>query len=317
MELVKILREVWSRKRLLALVLGISILTGLLLAYRPGVPPQSRQYQVSIASSSILVDTSNSQVVDVGGRGPDLPTLASRANLLGNLMTVGPLKNAVAKDAGISPADLVVVPPANAETPGVAPTPVSTSQSRKVPDAEAMILTLSTDDTLPILHVVAQAPDPAVAGKLSAGTIVELRKYLGSVAASQQIPAAQQLVVRQFGNSLVGTTTRGLPRSVALVATILLALLGCGAIVGGSWFVRSWRQIDEAEKASGGVTPAPAPRVAAKSTGAPPLRPIKTKQPIANKAKQPIANAWVAPPGRAAKADPHRTAGERLEADPT
>jgi hypothetical protein len=268
-ELVKILREVWSRKRLLALVLGISILTGLLLAYSPGFPPQSRQYQVALASSSILVDTSNSQVVDVGGRGPDLPTLTSRANLLGNLMTVGPLKNAIAKSAGVSPADLVVVPPANAEASGVAPAPVSTGESRKVPDAEATILTLSTDDTLPIVHVAAQAPDPITAGKLSASTIVELRKYLGSVAATQEIPAAHQLVVRPFGTPLVGNVTRGLPRSFALGATIILALLGCGAIVGGSWFIRSWRQIDEAERnASGGGTPASGEPLA--GTGIPP-----------------------------------------------
>lgn len=247
MELVKILREVWSRKRLLAIVLGISILTGLLLAYSPGFPPHSRQYQVSLASSDILVDTSNSQVVDVGRRGPDLPTLASRASLLGNLMTVGPLKDAIAKHAGIRPADLVVVPPASAATPGVAPAPVKSSQSTKVPDAEATILTLSTDETLPILHVVAQAPDPITASKLSGGTIVELKKYLGSVAATQDIPTARQLVVRRFGTPLVGAATRGLPRSFALAATIALALLGCGAIVGGSWLIRSWKQFDEAE----------------------------------------------------------------------
>jgi hypothetical protein len=246
-ELVKVLREVWSRKRLLAIVLGASILIGLLLAYRPGFPPQSRQYQVSLASSDILVDTSNSQVVDVGGRGPDLPTLASRANLLGNLMTVGPLKDAIAKRAGVSPNDLVVVPPASPETPGVAPEAVKTSQSRNVPDAKATILTLSTDDTLPILHVVAQAPDPSTASKLSGGAIVELRRYLGSVAATQDIPAAHQLVVRPFGTPLVGTATRGLPRSLALAATIVLILLGCGAIVGGAWFIRSWKQIEEAE----------------------------------------------------------------------
>jgi hypothetical protein len=256
-ELVKILREVWSRKGLLALVLGVSVLTGLLLAYSPGLPPQSRQYQVALASSSILVDTTNSQVVDVGGRGPDLPTLTSRANLLGNLMTVGPLKNAIAKSAGIPPADLVVVPPANIEAAGVAPAPVGTGESRKVPDAKATILTLSTDDTLPILHVAVQAPSPATAGKLSASTLVELRKYLGSVAATQEIPTAHQLVVRPFGTPLVGNVTRGLPRSFALGATIILALLGCGAIVGGSWFIRSWRQIDEAERnASAGGTPA-------------------------------------------------------------
>jgi hypothetical protein len=124
---------------------------------------------------------------------------------------------------------------------------VRTPASKGIPDAEATVLNLSTSETLPILHVIAQAPDEKTARRLSGGTIVELKKYLSSVAASQDIPAANQLVVRRFGAPLAATATRGLPRRLALAVTIILILLGCGAIVGGSWFVRSWRQIVEAE----------------------------------------------------------------------
>jgi hypothetical protein len=126
-----------------------------------------------------------------------------------------------------------------------------------VPKADETILTLSSDETLPILHVVAQAPDPVTASKLATGSIVELRRYLGSVAATQKIPAARQIVVRQIGAPLVATATRGLPRSIALVVTIVLALLGCGAILGGSWFVRSWKRFEETE-ASGSTSAAQA-----------------------------------------------------------
>lgn len=247
MELVKILRELSRRRRLVALVLGFSLLVGFLLAFKPGLPPQSRQYQVSLASADILIDTSDSQVVAVGGKGPDLATLAGRANLIGNLMTGGPLKDAIAKGAGMSSGHLIVVPPANINTPGVAPVPVTPPASRGLSDAEATVLNLSVDETLPILHVVVQAPDVGTASRLTSATIVALRGYLGSVAASQNIPAANQLVVRKFGAPVAQTATRGLPRRFALIATIMLALLGCGAIVGGSWFARSWRQIEAAE----------------------------------------------------------------------
>jgi hypothetical protein len=233
---------------LVALVLGVSLLTGLLLAFRPEIPPQSRQYQVSQASSAILVGTRDSQVAAVGGRGPGLPTLAGRANLLGNLMTGGPLKDAIAKSAGIPADRLTVVPPTNASTPAVAPVPVKPPASQGIPEAEATILSLSTDESLPIIHVVAQAPHAETARKLSGGTIVALRQYLASIAASQHIPAARQLVVEQVGAPLSQTATRGLPRSLALAAAIVLALLGCAAIVGGSRFIRSWKQIGEAER---------------------------------------------------------------------
>lgn len=247
MELIKILRELSRRRRLVAVVLGFSLLVGLLLAFHPGIPPQSRQYRVALASSEILVDTRHSQVATVGGRGPDLPTLTSRADLLANLMTSGPLKDAIAKSAGIAPDALVVVPPPNPNTPGVAPAPVETPVSREIPSAEATMLSLSIDETLPIIHVVAQAPDLVGAQKLSGAVIVGIKSYLGSVAASQDIPAAHRLVVRQFGARLAGTTIRGLPRRFAVLAAIALALFGCGAIVGGSWFVSSWKQVEEAE----------------------------------------------------------------------
>ncbi len=253
MELIKILRELSRRRRLVGLVLGFSLLVGFLLAFRPGLPPQSRQYEVSLASADILIDTRDSQVVAVGGKGPDLTTLAGRANLIGNLMTGGPLKNAIARGADMPAGMLIVVPPGNVNTPGVPPVPVTPPASRGLSDADSTILSLSVDETLPILHVVAQTPDAATALKLSGATIVALRGYLGSVAASQHIPAANQLVVRKFGAPVAQVATRGLPRRFALMAAIGLIGLGCGAIIGGSWFARSWRQVEEAEARGSGA----------------------------------------------------------------
>jgi hypothetical protein len=246
-QLYKILREIQRRKWLVVAVVCVSAVIGFLLAFKPGLPPQSRQHQQAIASSDILIDTRNSQVVDVGGHGPELSTLASRANLLGNLMVTGPLKETIAQTAGVAPENLVVVPPANAETPGVAPAPVETGHGVNVPKSERSTLTFSTDDTLPILHVVAEAPDAETARKLALATVVNLRKYLASIAATQQIPAARQLVVRQFGAPTVRTVTRGVPHSLALALAVILALVGCGAIVGGSWFARRWKEFARQE----------------------------------------------------------------------
>jgi hypothetical protein len=253
-QLFKILQEIKRRRWLVLGVVLVSAAIGFLLAFKPGFPPQSRQYQQAIASSDILIDTRNSQVVDVGGHGPELSTLASRANLLGNLMVTGPLKETIAGTAGVDPENLVVVPPANAETPGVAPAPVETGNGVNVPKAERSTLTFSTDDTLPILHVVAEAPDAETARKLALSTVVNLRKYLASVAATQRIPAARQLVVRQFGAPTVTTATRGVPHSLAFALAVILALVGTGAIVGASWFSRRWKEFAAQEaEANGGA----------------------------------------------------------------
>ena len=252
MQLFKILQEIKRRRIWVIVVVLISALVGFLLAFKPGLPPHSRQYQQAIASSDILIDTRNSQVVDVGGHGPELSTLASRANLLGNLMVTGPLKDTIAEAAGVSPEKLAVVPPGNAEEPGVAPAPVETGRGVNVPRSERSTLTFSTDDTLPILHVVAEAPDAETARELALATVVNLRKYLAAVASTQKIPAARQLVVRQFGSPTVTTATRGIAHSVAFAVALILALVGCAAVVGGSWFGRSWKQFAKEEAEAGG-----------------------------------------------------------------
>lgn len=252
MQLFKILQEIKRRRVWVVVVVLISAMVGFLLAFKPGLPPHSRQYQQAIASSDILIDTRNSQVVDVGGHGPELSTLASRANLLGNLMVTGPLKDTIAEAAGVSPEKLVVVPPANAETPGVAPAPVATGRGVDVPASERSTLTFSTDETLPILHVVAESPDAETARELALATVVNLRKYLAAVATTQKIPAARQLVVRQFGAPNVTTATRGVPHSLAFGLALILALVGCGAVVGASWFAGRWKEFAKAEAEANG-----------------------------------------------------------------
>lgn len=282
MQLFKILQEIKRRRIWVIVVVLISALIGFLLAFKPGLPPHSRQYQQAIASSDILIDTRNSQVVDVGGHGPELSTLASRANLLGNLMVAGPLKDTIAEAAGVSPEKLAVVPPASAEESGVPQAPVETGQGVNVPKSERSTLTFSTDDTLPILHVVAEAPDAETARELALATVVNLRKYLSAVATTQQIPPARQLVVRQFGSPTVTTATRGVPHSLAFAVALILALVGCAAVVGGSWFGRSWKEFAKKEAEADASGPGSDDAASSAGDGAPA---DDTSSPAAQKAR--------------------------------
>ncbi len=96
--------------------------------------------------------------------------------------------------------------------------------------------------------MVAEAPDAETARELALATVVNLRKYLASVATTQQIPAARQLVVRQFGSPSVTTATRGISHTLAIWSALILALVGCAAVVGGSWFARSWKEFAKEQK---------------------------------------------------------------------
>ena len=102
---VTILRELWQRRIYVGVAAVVAILVGVMLAYRLSLPPESRQYDVGMASAHILVDTPQSQVVDVSPRGSG--SLGTRANLLANLMTEGEVKAAIARRAGLRPNELL------------------------------------------------------------------------------------------------------------------------------------------------------------------------------------------------------------------
>ena len=104
MEAVTILRELWRRRILVALAALASIFAAFAIAYTVTIPPESRKFEVGIATGRILVDTPDSQVVDVSPRGSG--TLGIRAGLLANLMTEGEVKAAIARRAGLRPGQL-------------------------------------------------------------------------------------------------------------------------------------------------------------------------------------------------------------------
>jgi hypothetical protein len=142
------------------------------------------------------------------------------------------------------------------------PTPVSTDDSSKIPDAEATVLTVSTDPNLPILRVAAQAPDAATASRLTAATSTELARHLKTVGVSEAIPTARKLVLRPLAAPSPAPVARGTSRSTGLFVAVLLALFGCGAVVGLPMIARRWRSAAaaadrEAEEASGEPAEAP------------------------------------------------------------
>lgn len=240
-------RELRERRRLVVLVVVLAGLVGLAVAFRPGLPPESREYKVWIASTDILIDTSDTQVVDA--RGPDPVTLANRAGLLGNVIATEELITAIGTAAGVPPDQLSVVPPAP-PTDGipVSPPPVRVGGDRKVRDSEATVLTLSTDETVPILHVSAQAPDASTAGRLTSATLGQLKQHLDAITAEQSGRAIHKLVVRQLGVRPPVPQIRGTSAKLGLVAAVMIALLGCLAIVAMPMLALRWRQAETAER---------------------------------------------------------------------
>jgi hypothetical protein len=294
MELVAGMRLLW-RRRLLVLAAGLlALLVGLSTAYRLGLPPQSRQYKVGIASVTALVDTPSSQVVDLGGGiGSDVQTLSGRASLLASLMTSSPIKDEIAAKAKVAPDTLVAVPPAPGGAPGSTTSSADPIGSIKPSDRRASVLkaaipALETSE-VPIISVSTQAPDAAAAARLANDSIAVLQAYLRSVAGTDRVPAARRVVVRQLGPARSATVTRGPRKLLAVGVAAGLFAFGCALIIGVSGLVSGWRRMAELERAPApdgapdGRDPAGAP--------SPPLEPDA----LQDTHGAPGAPAWVPP----------------------
>lgn len=266
MDVVFILRELWRQRVLVAVVAVVAVLLGGFVVYSPGLPPESRQHQVGVASSRALVDTPNSQVADLGltEPGTDPVSLPGRAALLANLLTTSPLREEIAKRAGVEPELLVT----SADTPTDTPqrkTEITTGAAVKPGDPEANTLIFHTDDELPLITVNAQAPTAETASRLADSSIEVLEQHLASVVNDTGVPSSRRLVVEKLGAPGAAAQTVGPSRLIAVLVTVVLFALGCAALVGISALIRGWREaaaIEQAFDASsetfGPVPPVPA-----------------------------------------------------------
>jgi hypothetical protein len=254
MELVAILRSLWRHRLVVAAIALLSFLAATEMAYRISFPPnlQSRHYEVGIGSASALVDTPKSQVVDLGGaNAADAGALSARASLLAALMTSSPLKDEIAARAGVPSDTLIAQQPASPVAGAPADTSVSgATVSPTDPKANILKATVPTLDTgsVPIVQVNTQAADAARAGKLANAALEVLKEYLQTQAATDKVPDARRVQVRQLGPARAAIVTRGPSKMMAIMAGLGVFLFGCGALIGVLALVRGWRRAAELEQ---------------------------------------------------------------------
>jgi hypothetical protein len=230
---VKILRDLW-RLRLAVAVIGIlALLVAWRVAFVPSFPPKSRSYEVSVATARILVDTPNSQVVEVAPKGSE--ALGARANVLANLMVDGEVKDAIARRAGLGGRKLY----AGVQTADGLPIKVPATPDVLV--LTTAVVTTSDQSELPIIKVDAQAPTTQEALGLANAAVAGLGDYLNRKATDESVSDARRLRVSALGTAQAHDSTRGTGKMMALAMLIFLFSAGCAALLGACALVRGWR----------------------------------------------------------------------------
>ncbi len=259
MQFFAILNELWRRRIAVGIALLVSITVGMSVAYqiKPGLPPtfKSRQHFVGVASARVLVNTPSSIVADLNPNGGG--SLATHAQLLGNLLSSDQVRSAVAKSAGIPLASLVVEP---LSVGGVVQTPLATTTPMPV---GAATLSVNADPLLPLITINAQAPDARRAAALANAAVSALQSYIESVGAAQNIPTSHRPVVTSLGPAQGVNSAQGPSAIYGVLAMIVLFGLSCYLILVVTGARRRLRELRLSRDGAPSLAPEPADQDAA------------------------------------------------------
>jgi hypothetical protein len=232
---ITFLQELSRRRWLVLAAFFVSVAVGVHLAYNVSLGKlTSKQKHTGIASARLLVNTQRSIAADLNPYGS--ASLQIHSQLLADLIASTPIRNAIAADAGIPAADLVIVPPA---IQPLVPTPLAQAAP---PPVGAESVSIAADETLPVVSINAQAQTPARAAVLAQATIRALVTYLATLARTQNIPKYNRIVITPLGPAVASEKTSGISPVIGAGAAIGFFLFLCYLIVFGSRFRQAWRR---------------------------------------------------------------------------
>jgi len=233
MELLSVLRLLAEKRLLVALGAVAAVLAGIVASGALGVGPMSAPERTSgVASSRTLVDTPRPLAADLGASDA---TIDAQAVLLAESLADAGLRAALARSAGVPARELTVLS-------------VRSEQSVRSPLAEAAeeaaqtaggayTLKVHAPPDVPIITVVAAAPDRLTAARLAAAA----PPVLESLAAARAPTQSRRLSAERLGPVRVAEVkSGGVKPLTGIVGAVALFAMWCGGIVILSGLARVW-----------------------------------------------------------------------------
>jgi hypothetical protein len=231
--LIPYLKELWSRRRLVAALVAGAALLSLVAIYNVSpVPPSISQREEVDAEGSIeiLVDSAHSPIADARR---DLTGLSARAIVFARLIAGGNIVRQMAKRAGIPFKQIDVTSPA---PPGSLAPPVEPVQLHPYG------ISITSAEELPILAVGTRAPTVAEAKRLAAAAPPAVREEVERIQEHQGTAPGRRVEFRVLGPPEAGIRDAALGKKAALGLFLVLVAIGLFLIVGIPRFRAAWRE---------------------------------------------------------------------------
>jgi hypothetical protein len=248
MALVEVIRQLWHRKLLVALVAALAVAVAIFSAYR--ISPaglEKRALTVAAASSQILVDSPDSTLV-AGAELGTFEALSTRAKIYGQYLASLSAREEIAKRAGVPASSISTSGPFSSATGQTAYSSQSSGEraGELLQEGATNRLVFTAQEGVPILTVDAQAATSDRAIALASASFETLKQYVHSLEADGR-PVRQGVTVRELG-APEGGTLGGTNNMMLIVLAFLVVFgLGCAAILTVPTFARRWRALDDVE----------------------------------------------------------------------
>lgn len=246
------LRELWRMKAGVAACLVLALIAAVWSLGNVSLFPPSltaRSLDMATASTHVVVDTPRSTLLDLRQDTYELEGLTKRAVLLGNVIGNGPVRESIARRAGIPVEALRVEAPLTAKQPRPL---VEAGNEKKASDIlkspDQYRLNIQANPTAPMLDIYAQTPTAESAEALANAAVDSLRGYLADLGQSESTPETKQIQLVQLGTARGAVINEGVHWQVALVAFILVFALACATLIFLSRLSLGWRLASLSER---------------------------------------------------------------------
>jgi hypothetical protein len=250
------LQRMWRIRRWVA---GCALLAGFVAIWsvaRIGLfPPhlEPRALKMASASTQLLVDTPQSALIDSRYNTYDFDALTNRAVLVGNIVASFPVRQAIAKRAGVNADGLQVVPPLTLKQPRVLAIDGNEKHSTDLLKLNDQYrLYVRANPTVPMLQIYAQAPSDKVAAALANAAAAAMQKHLDELATAQQTPVGNRIRLIQLGRARGTTIDGGISLRVAMLAFVLTFGAALASVVFFRRLREGWRLEALAAQSAGG-----------------------------------------------------------------
>ncbi len=208
-----------------------------------------RSLEMATASTHVIVDTPTSALSDLRQDTYSLEALTNRAVLLGNVMASAPVRQAIAKRAGVPFETLQISAPLTRAQPQArAENGNQKSMSDILKSTDQYRISISANPTVPMLDIYAQTPSARTSQALANAAVDELRGYLGGLASTEQTPAKDQIQIVQLGRAEGAIINGGVHWQAALLAFFLTFAAASATVIFIARVRTGWREAAREEQ---------------------------------------------------------------------